>query len=143
MQRGSRMAKHTLFAHRTRKIWIGHIFVARRQVIGLPAGVESHWRLEEMPADFDEIAAGMVPGTNYIPDAVITTVARIFPMLPITSWRGTHGDRGAVPSDCTLRFLSSTPQGMGHSRTGISLDLGRVAEHATTRASGRAWQRQL
>ncbi len=140
VQRGSRMAENTFFADRTREIGIGHIFVAGRQVIGFAAGIEGHRRLEQMPADVNEIAAGMISGANHVVHAIVTAIAAVLPVLPIAGGRRMHGDRRAMRAQRAFRFLGGAPQRMGHRRAAVALDLSRVAEHATTRSGGRARQ---
>src|ERR1700680_2544993 len=83
-QCGSGMAENTFLGDRAREIWIGNIFVARRQIIGIATAVESQGRLEKMPAHVGEVTAGVCAGTDDVVDAVVNRLARIFPALPIT-----------------------------------------------------------
>ena len=82
-QGGSRVAQNTFLGDGTREIRIRKILVARRKIVRLATAVVSQGRLEEMPADVGEIAAGVCAGTNDIFDAVVNRVAPIFPPLPI------------------------------------------------------------
>jgi len=78
------VAQNTFLGDWTREIRIRKILVARREIVRLATAVESQGRLEEMPADVGEIAAGVCAGANDVLDAVVNRLAPIFPTLPIT-----------------------------------------------------------
>ena len=87
MQRRSGMAKNTFFRDGTCEIGIGQIFVPWGKIVGFAPGVVSDGRLEQVSAEIDQIAARVRAGADYKVDAVVASVARIFPMLPVTRRR--------------------------------------------------------
>ena len=86
------MTENTLFEDRTREIGVGEIFVSRRQIIRLAAGVEGNGGLEEMSAYVREVAGGMSAGANDVGDAIVHGLALVLPTLPISRRGGMHGD---------------------------------------------------
>ncbi len=142
MQRRSGVAKDASLADGSREIGIRLIFIAGRQIVSVAPCIISDGRLKEMAAEVHQITAGVSSGANHKVDAVLGAVATVFPSLPITGCGRMHGNRRAMRGHDSVRFLPGASQGMRHRRTRVSLDLGRMAEHAAARAGGRACQRR-
>ena len=79
------MADKTFIGDGTREIRIRRILVPWREIIRIAAGVESDWRLKQVSADVNKIAARARARTDDKVDAVIAAVACIFPVLEIPS----------------------------------------------------------
>src|SRR5208283_423996 len=123
MQCNSGMAKNTFFAHRACEIRIRLMLVTWCQIIRLATFVEGDWRLEKMPANVNQIAAGVLTRANHKVDAVGAFVASVLPTLPVTCRGRMNRDFRSIARDDAVWFLTSAAQSMGHCRTGISLNL--------------------
>lgn len=82
------MAEDAALADRAREVGRAQIFVAGREIVGLAAAIVGKLRLKEMVAEIDQIAAGVIAGTDYIVDAVVGGVAGGFEALIVTGGRG-------------------------------------------------------
>src|SRR5580704_1095139 len=91
-----------------------------------------------MPADIDEVTAGVLARANHIVNAIFPFVASIFPSLVEPSGRGVHCDGAAVSSHHAIRLPAGAPESMSHGRARKALDFGWVTEQASICTGGCA-----
>ena len=89
-----------------------------------------------MASQVEQIARGMIAGTDHVIDAVAGYVSTTLQPLPIARRRRIYRDLCIGGSNCAIRLLTRAAQRVRHRRARISLDFGSMAELAAASASG-------
>jgi hypothetical protein len=130
------MAKQTCFGHGSREIWIRPSLVSGSQTVGMASLIVSDGRLEQMTCYVEQVARGVIAGTDHVIDAVAGLVPTALQSLPIARRRRIHRDPCFGSFDCAVRLLARTTQRVCHRGARVALDFRSMTKLAAARSSG-------